>query len=177
MIRYAAFLRGMNLGGRRITNAELVERFAALGFADVRTFRASGNVVFSSERPEPAAHVEVGLREALGYEVPTYLRTRDEMAEIAAASPFPAEAVAASSGKLQVTMLREAPDAQARARVLVLGDDEDRLAFGERELYWLPRGRTTDSLLDLKQIAALLEPGTMRTKSTVEQLWERCMAP
>ena len=45
MSRYAAFLRGMNVGGHRLSNDELRSHFAALGFAEVATFRASGNGV------------------------------------------------------------------------------------------------------------------------------------
>ena len=48
MARYVAFLRGMNLGNRRIKNHELRAEFERLGFEEVATFRASGNVVFGS---------------------------------------------------------------------------------------------------------------------------------
>ena len=51
-----------------------------------------------------------------------------------------------------------------------LGTDEDRLAFGERELYWLPAPGTQESGLDVKAIAEALGDTTMRTKSTVEQI-------
>jgi hypothetical protein len=54
--------------------------------------------------------------------------------------------------------------------VLALATDQDLLAFGKRELYWLPSGGTADSALDRKAIDALLGPTTMRTKATVEQL-------
>ena len=47
MERCVAFLRGMNLGGRRIKNEQLRAEFEALGYADVGTFRASGNVLFA----------------------------------------------------------------------------------------------------------------------------------
>jgi uncharacterized protein (DUF1697 family) len=74
--RYVAFLRGMNLGGRRITNEALRAHFEALGCEGVATFRASGNVIFESAG-RPAAlttTLEDGLAEALGYEVPVFLR-------------------------------------------------------------------------------------------------------
>ena len=48
MTLHAAFLRGMNVGGQRITNAELRDEFEALGFESVTTFRASGNVIFEA---------------------------------------------------------------------------------------------------------------------------------
>ena len=52
MERYVAFLRGMNLGNRRLKNEELRGEFEALGFAEVATFRASGNVIFGDEGGE-----------------------------------------------------------------------------------------------------------------------------
>ncbi|MFL5894015.1 MAG: DUF1697 domain-containing protein, partial [Thermoleophilaceae bacterium] len=46
MPRSAAFLRGINLGRRRVTNADLRSCVEAMGFSDVDVFGASGNVVF-----------------------------------------------------------------------------------------------------------------------------------
>jgi hypothetical protein len=77
----------------------------------------------------------------------------------------------ASQGKLQVAMLSAQPSPQARQEVLALASDEDRLAFGDRELYWLPSGGILDSVLDFnKGVAKLLGPVTTRTKNTVEQV-------
>jgi uncharacterized protein (DUF1697 family) len=168
----AAFLRGMNLGNRRITNAELRERFEALGFGSVATFQAAGNVVFEAGdagEEELVAMIEAGLEEGLGYAVPTVLRSEEELRGIAAAEPFSAAALAAG-GKLQVLLLAAAPAAAARDAVLVHASAEDGLAFGPRELYWLPGGRTTDSDLDLRAIERELPPGTMRTRGTIERL-------
>ena len=94
MERYVAFLRGMNLGRRRIKNEELRAEFEALGFEDVATFRASGNVIFGAGRTIKKAlarTIEHGLGEALGYEVPVFLRSCAEVAAIAAQEPFPAK--------------------------------------------------------------------------------------
>jgi uncharacterized protein (DUF1697 family) len=161
----------MNLGKRRIGNAELCEAFSGLGFADVHAFRASGNVVFSTEASSVAAlteRIETGLAAALGYEVPTFLRTAAEVRGVASYEPFDAGLVSASGGKLQVMMLLDAPAATARSEVLGLAGERDLLAFGERELYWLPSGGVLDSELDLKAVAALLGATTQRTKGTIE---------
>jgi uncharacterized protein (DUF1697 family) len=176
MKRYVAFLRGMNLGGRRIKNEELRSEFEALGFEDVATFRASGNVIFrSSGGSEPALtkKIEAGLGDALGYEVPVFLRGCPEVAAIAAAEPFDAKLVAASKGKLQVTFLKKKSSAAARAKVESLSTDADRLVLADRELYWLPSGGISESALDLKAIDAALGSGTMRTMGTVEQIAAR----
>lgn len=171
MIR-AAFLRGMNLGNRRITNDELRAQFERLGFGSVATFQAAGNVVFEAGEAgedELAAAIESGLEEGLGYAVPTVLRSAEELRGIAAAEPFAAAEVAAA-GKLQVLLLAAAPDAAARESVLAHESAADRLAFGPRELFWLPSGRTTDSDLDLRAIEKALPAGTMRTHGTIERL-------
>ena len=174
MDRYVAFLRGMNLGKRRIKNPELAAEFERLGFLDVATFRASGNVIFGLEGQESAAkltgRIEAGLGEGLGYAVPVYLRTIEEVAAISVHEAFPAKAVAASKGKLQVQMLAEKPSAAAAKKALALASDQDRLALEARELYWLPSGGISESELDLKALDKALGPGTMRTMGTVAQI-------
>jgi uncharacterized protein (DUF1697 family) len=171
MSRYAAFLRGMNVGGHRLTNDELRSRFAELGFKDVGCFRASGNVIFAGEEQPPAtvmARIEQGLADALGYAVPTFVRTAEEVRAIAAGQPFARELVEASTGKLHVALLSVPLSARASDEVLSMQTDADRLAFGERELFWLPSGRMIDSGLDLKAVEALLGMITLRTKNTIE---------
>jgi uncharacterized protein (DUF1697 family) len=176
MPSHVAFLRGMNLGGRRIKNDELRAEFEALGFADVACFRASGNVVFTDAEKSEAKltkEIEAGLGEALDYEVPVFLRSAAELQAVAAHKSFDAKALKASKGKLQVTFLKQKPKAAARKRALALASDDDRLALEGRELYWLPRGGLSDSKLDLKELAAALGQNTVRTMGTVEQIADK----
>jgi uncharacterized protein (DUF1697 family) len=166
---HAAFLRGVNLGRHhRVTSAELRSVFEGVGLTDVATFRASGNIVFGGDAT--AARIEQALEESLGFAAAVFLRTAEELRAIAASQPFPADAVAASHGKLQVAMLPRKPTAAARKKVLGLATDADALAFGGRELYWLPSGGQMESELDLGAIEKLVGPTTRRTMGTVEQL-------
>lgn len=169
-----AFLRGMNIGGRRIKNGALRAEFEALGFADVATFRASGNVIFDVAGGEKKAAltstIEAGLGDALGYEVPVFLRSRAETIAIFAQAPFDPKLVAASKGQVQVLLLPKKPGKAARERVLALSDDQDRLAIEGSELFWLPSGGISESDLDLKAIYTALGDGTMRTKGTIDQI-------
>ena len=175
-MRYAAFLRAVNLGAnRRVTSAELREIFEDVGAEEVATFRTSGNVVFEAPR-DMAAQIEKALESVLGYDVGVFTRTAKELAEIAAAQPFKPAQVKASNGKLQVSMLAAKPSAAARKQVLALATDDDLLTFGKRELFWLPSGGTLESTLDRKAIDKLLGPTTMRTKGTVEQLTAKFFA-
>lgn len=172
MPSHVAFLRGMNLGGRRIKNTELSEELETLGFADVACFRASGNVVFSAKGSESklTGEIEAGLGEALGYEVPVFLRSAKELSALAAREPFDAAALKASKGKLQVALLPKKPPAKARKQALAEATDEDRLAIEGRELYWLPSGGVSETDLDLKSVEKAVGPWTMRTMGTIEQI-------
>ncbi len=177
MARYAAFLRGVNLGRtRKISSADLRAHFSAMGFEDVGTFRTSGNVVFGGASGSEAklnAKIEKALSAAVGFDVTVFLRSEDEVRAIAAHEPFPAGHVEAAGGKLQVSILPAKPTASARKKVLALATDQDRLVFGERELYWLPSGGILDTELDLGAIDNLIGPITRRTKGTIELLAEK----
>jgi uncharacterized protein (DUF1697 family) len=171
--RYVAFLRGMNVGGHRLTNDELRAHFGALGFGEVATFRASGNVIFaagSESEQSVGARIEAGLAERLGYAVPTFVRSEDEVRAVAAHEPFAAHELARSNGKLQVSFLSRQATREQRDEVLSLTGDDDLLAFASsaRELYWLPSGGMLESALELTRIDRVLGASTMRTKGTVE---------
>jgi uncharacterized protein (DUF1697 family) len=172
--QYAAFLRGINLGPRRrISSSGLRAAFEEVGFGDVATFRTSGNVVFSAGGESPATlagHIETGLAESVGFEMTVFLRTAGEIRAITDHQPFDSRLVEASRGKLQVALLSGRPAVRTRKQVLALATDDDKLAFGERELYWLPSGGTRDSALNFKAIEGLLGWATMRTKGTIEEL-------
>lgn len=168
---HVAFLRGMNLGRRRITNDELCACFERMGFSKVSAFLASGNVVFeaSGSAAGLVSTIEAGLERALAYRVPTFLRSSAEVAAIAARRPFSDDELAAG-GKPQVMLLPSAPGKAARRTVVGLASAEDRLVLDGRELYWLPRAGILDSELDLKLIEKSVGPTTMRTLRTLERL-------
>jgi uncharacterized protein (DUF1697 family) len=175
MPRYVAFLRGMNLGRRRISNEDLRAAFEGLELTGVATFRASGNVVFDGpdgvDGADVSTRIEAGLADALGYEVPVFLRSCEQVAAIAAREPFDAKQVAKSAaGKLQVALLPDAPGKLVRKEALAMAGDEDRLAIQGSELFWLPSGGISESDLDLKTLESALGPWTMRTMGTIEQI-------
>lgn len=173
MAAYAAFLRGINVGNRRVTGAGLCAPLEDLGFEEVAAFRASGNVVFEATGGSAAEHsaaIERALAGPLGFEVVAFVRTAAQLRAIAAEHPFTPAQIEASKGKPQVSFLARKPGAKARKQVLALASADDRLAISGRELYWLPKGGTQTSELDFKTIDAALGVSTMRTTGTVEQI-------
>lgn len=170
MTRAVAFLRGINVGGHRVVKEDLIKVFVDLGLDDVSTFLASGNVLFShGQRPAPET-VAAALEDALGYRVPTTLRSADELIAIAGREPFAADAVAHSAGKPQVILLFSSPTAGQRETVLALADDDDLLAFDGQELHWLPSGGMSESDLDVALIEKTVGPMTIRTANTITRL-------
>src|SRR5262252_1304630 len=92
MIRYVALLRGINVGGRRLIKMDELARICSgAGLRNVRTFIASGNVIFESASGNKAAltrKIEKALAAALGYEVTVILRTVESLAALVQQNPF-----------------------------------------------------------------------------------------
>lgn len=89
---FIAFLRAVNVGGRTVKMERLRELFGELGLAGVRTYIQSGNVFFTADpavdRAALTRRIEEHLHQALGYPVPTMLRTVAEVEELLAGEPF-----------------------------------------------------------------------------------------
>lgn len=173
MVRYAAFLRGINVGGHTVKMEALRGYFEGLGLADVSTFIASGNVVFDAEGQAAAQlerQIEAHLREELGYQVDTFVRTDAEVARVAKHVPFP-KLEPKDDDTLYVAFLRQAPPAAPKRSVLALGNETDHLHFRQRELYWLVRGAFSESTLGGPALEkALGMSTTVRNMNTVRRL-------
>ena len=91
MIKYYAFLRGINVGGRVVKMDALTEMFLSLKLKNVKTFIQSGNVIFESPEKNVKAQaekIEKKLLKELGYEVPALLRTHEELEALIKHDPF-----------------------------------------------------------------------------------------
>lgn len=167
-----AFLRGMNVGGHRITNAALVQIASDLGLGGVAAFRASGNLMFTSAVSEPVDLLERGLHQALGYEVPTTVRSLSELREALSAQPW-TEQERAERGKVQLTFLKTLPSADQVAQALSLASGEDLLSIQGRTLYWLPRAGVSTSKLDQASLLRILGTQTTRTEGTCQSILKK----
>jgi uncharacterized protein (DUF1697 family) len=147
MPRFFAFLRAINVGGRRVRMDELRRVFESLGFSSVETFIASGNVIFEAGGRDAAAleeEIEGALRAALGYEVTTFVRTGGELAAVAAREPFGGDESGAGA-VLNIAFLKTAPGRDAATKLSALKTDADDFRLAGREVYWLCRTRQSQS--------------------------------
>jgi uncharacterized protein (DUF1697 family) len=162
LAQYVAFLRAINVGGRTVKMTKLREIFESLGFIDVETFIASGNVIFRSRSANTAAlekKVEQALEESLGFDVSTLIRSTTELASIAGFDAFPGSASPRST--MYVGLLKSAPDAAIREKVRALSAANDEFRVEGRELYWLCHTKMMQSVAS----GALLEK-TVGTRAT-----------
>ena len=147
MTRFIAFLRAINVGGHTVKMDDLRQLFESLGFSSVETFIASGNVVFETTEDSAAVlerMIEHRLREALGYEVVTFLRTDAEVASIASYQPFRQSDLAAAVA-YNIAFLAEPLDDQSKQKLIVLRTEIDDFHVREREIYWLCRRKQSES--------------------------------
>ena len=180
MPRHVAFLRAINIGGRRASRDQLTSCLESLGFGNVATFRASGNLIFDADRESPTAltnRLNEALTRSLGYEVRGFLRTASQVRAIAAHDPFPPEITEAPAGRLQVALLQKPPPKRVREEVLAMATDADALAIHGRELYWQPSGGQMETDLNLRAIDSLIGDNTRRTKSMIEEIAAKFLAP
>ncbi|HSE27250.1 MAG TPA: DUF1697 domain-containing protein [Gemmatimonadales bacterium] len=175
MPRYAAFLRAVNVGGRTVPMAELRRLFAGLGLEGVETFIASGNVVFTSRAKAATLEprIERALADALGYAVPTFLRTGAEVAAIAAREPFDAKR-RASAHSIHVGLLHAPLPPAGRKALAALESPADAFEVDGREIWWLPRAgvgqsKITNVLLERR----LGAPVTFRNVNTMTRMAAR----
>ncbi len=174
-MRVIALLRAINVGGHRVTMDHLRGLFEALGFSGVETFIASGNVIFQSPTTDTRAleqQIEAHLRQALGYDVATFVRTTVELAAVAAHQPLPTAEV--DGNRLYVGFLQTPPSDDARQKLLALQTPLDEFHVHNRELYWLCRTAISQSVVSGARIErALGMPITLRNVTTVRKLAEK----
>lgn len=177
LFRYLAFLRGINVGGHRVTMERLRSLFGDLKLANATTFIASGNVIFDSKHPVPAElerRIEACLRRSLGYEVATFIRTPGELADMVAHRPFTAADMDAAGNSLQVGMLKEPLPIAIGQLVPGFRTARDEFHVRGRELYWLSRGKLTESLVSWpKWEKSIQAVSTMRNITTLRKLCTR----
>ena len=140
-MRYVALLRAINVGGNSIIKmADLRACVAELGHANVRTYIASGNVLFDSPERGAAkldAELERAIERTLGLSVPVVVRRRREIETIAA--HIPSGWIGNSELRVTVAYLLRGADARTIAKGLNPKDGIDRLITAPGALIWATR--------------------------------------
>jgi uncharacterized protein (DUF1697 family) len=169
MSRQVAFLRGVNLGRRQVKSADLKAVFEAMGYRDVRTVIASGNVAFDDgSRPVRQADIEAALAAAFGFAVPVVLRTAAEIEAMVESDPFAAVPEEADATFHVLMFDRQLPRG---LKLRVTPGSFDILGIGARDVfiaaYRKPNGRYTEGLEVLDSQLPGDAVSTMRNWNTI----------
>ncbi|MCF3652221.1 DUF1697 domain-containing protein [Synoicihabitans lomoniglobus] len=177
MPRYIAFLRGINLGRRRIKMDALRAVFEKLPVTDVATYIASGNVLFTSTARSAtvwqdtiAAHLE----NELGYAVNTIVRTRAELTALVAQAPLGELFCDQPHASTQVTLFAAPVTSEIVTKLDGFRTTTDAFAVVDRELYWRCATKLTASTVwkDTKINPHHFPTGTTRNLQTLQKLAE-----
>ncbi|CAB3797677.1 DUF1697 domain-containing protein [Pararobbsia alpina] len=165
MTRYVAFLRAVNVGGTgKLPMSELRAMCESIGFTNVRTYIASGNVVFESKLTEASvkARLERCLEIYAGKPVGVLVRTGAELVAVVDGNPFGA----AAPNRTVAIFLDAPPPADALSHVS--GQQDEEIALGTREVYVHYSNGIAHSKLKIPAVRT----GTARNMNTVAKLAE-----
>lgn len=168
MTTYVALLRAVNVGGTgKLPMQELKKLCEQQGFASVRTYIASGNVIFESAKRERTvkAALEEALLEHVGKHVGVLVRTASEMQQVLASNPFAKR----EPSKTVAYFLDDPPPKDTLRTITGAVDEEVRL--GKREIYVHYGGHMARSKLKI----AAAHAGTARNMNTIAKLAELAM--
>lgn len=156
-----ALLRGVNIGGNKLPMAMLTTIGEKAGFANVRTYIASGNLVFASDASEADCRERLDrlIEQEFGKRLGVVVRSADEMARIARANPF-----ADCPGNRVVAIFIDEPLSLDGVR----NQRSERLKLGERVVYV----HYPDGQADTKLVIPAAKHGTARNMNTVGKLAE-----
>ena len=117
MAEFAAFLRGINVGGhKQVPMKELKNAFESLHFKNVQTLLASGNVLFETPSANEAVlerMIEEKLKDTFGHEIRVLVRSRKELQQLIDSQPFKKTEVTPQT-RLYITFLSEKPAAHIK---------------------------------------------------------------
>jgi uncharacterized protein (DUF1697 family) len=171
-VRQIVLLRGINLGARnRVAMAQLRALLTSAGFADVRSYLQSGNVVLSSDTSpqELARECERQIARGFGLDIDVVVRTRAELAEVVDRNPL--GEVALNPKRYQVSFLSAELEAETVRSIAALALAPERLVAIGRELYaWHPDGVARSRLWTRLAGRGLGVTATARNWTTVTNL-------
>jgi uncharacterized protein (DUF1697 family) len=173
---YIALLRGINLGGYRIVKMDQLRKtFEELGFADVKTYIQSGNVVFKAPAQTPAKlakRIEGRVLHQFGFPVAVVVKTAAEIGEVIRNNPLLQEK-GIDPARLHVTFLACAPDNSALKTLDAAEAAPDQFHCSDQAVYLhCPNGYHATKLGN-NVLEKMLKVGTTtRNWNTVNKLWE-----
>ena len=178
-MKLVAFLRAINVGGHTVKMDVLKKHFEGMGFKNVETFIASGNVIFESTAQSIEIlekKIETVLLKALGYEVTTFIRTLDQIVTVAKYPAF-SPALHKIARAYNIAFLKSPLSPEGKKQLAQFKTDIDDFYTHGRELYWLCKAGQSDSKFsNVRFEKGLKVQATFRGISTVQRMVAKFVA-
>jgi uncharacterized protein (DUF1697 family) len=137
MIKYVAFLRGINVGGNNIIKMEdLRAEFEKMEFKLVKTYIQSGNVIFTSDSTDIQkleTTIEKGLAKKFSYDAKILVRSEKEMENVV--NHFPG-IFKNQDYKHNVIFLSNAIDSKDILKQFEIKNEIEEISYFKGVLYW-----------------------------------------
>ena len=174
---YLALLRGVNVSGKNIIRMEdLRKRMEVAGYAAIKTFIQSGNILFTSGEKSTDAigsKLEALLKQEYGYDITVFILTKEELVDAIDKNPYDEGRVEEEAGfkKLYVTFLSEKPSAENIEKLRQAPIGQDEITIVGSVLYFKLFSKASDSKLSNSLIEGKLKlRGTTRNWNTTLKL-------
>ncbi len=164
--RYVAFLRAINVKNRYVKMEALREALASLNFEYVETYIQSGNVIFETAARESAdieSEIEIRLKEAFGFDVPTMVRSAETVRTISQREPFGERK---DNVNLYVSFLKSLPDDSLCEKLYTHANEIDQYLIEDGQLYWRMNRAGGNSKMTNARVERILKTAATRRNVT-----------
>lgn len=173
MSRYVAFLRAVNVGGRRVAMAKARTVLENLGYDDVGSFVNSGNVLFTAQGKAETfeRRIRSALEDEFGFELTTFVRSAKQVQTLVDEKPFTLTGDDTHFVLFPLTRMT----AKEKQAVMAMANDHDELLIKGRDVHWLIHAKSTETTLGPKEWKKSLpdNPTTARNMTMLTRLAER----
>lgn len=182
MQKYIAFISGLPLGKKSISDDDLSLALMRLGFMNVEPVLNSGNVVFETHPVGVIGPLEAQISRHLRNtfdldDVWTFIRTPGQLARLLAATPFSKEEGNSKGNSIFIVLLSEELDSLSANKLRIRRNEVDELVPTGREVYWMRRSSKGEHIAPPAISEILDSPATVRSIHAIQQILDQAENP
>ena len=148
-MKYAAFLRGINVGGKNMIKMETLRKtFEGLGYENVKSYVNSGNLVFEARKTDDgklAKKIHAAIQKEFGFDISVMVRSMDEISKIVADNPYDGQFD--DHKYFHVFFLDRELSKEEKKLLLEQANEKEMISVDGRTIYYLLRISILDSAL------------------------------
>jgi len=171
-MRYVAFLRAINTGNRRIKMVDLRSVYTDLGYDEVATYLASGNVIFCADGSPDAQQLEDAFEERFGFDSEVFLRSASQVSTLLQSVPW-----TNPDGVVEISFLGALPDPEAARALEATAAEPEAIEVIGKEILFLREGKGVETThKESTSVRMLGMQMTRRGLATVQGIHDRFLS-